>query len=211
MSDFKKLPVGAAPTLEWQMQAVNEFSKLRMKVTTVRAKLEKLALSDDEDYTKFPATADSMWWRNYCLGSRKNANVPLRTPSTTSSDSSAQENGDVHQSAKADVPQVDEAHKPFVRDICMLSQEQMHKLLKYLNQWIGTLGFSDQIGVWIYSLLACIDKPLVSDIVSTLRTLSRTCSEARSKISPEDALFKALNLIICIVGRYYEQLDIADD
>ncbi|XP_073957422.1 gemin 2 isoform X2 [Choristoneura fumiferana] len=69
-------------------------------------------------------------------------------------------------------------------------------------------------GQWIYAFLARAWQPLLSDTISIMRNLARTCAEIRSKINPddEDAVMKAapLNLFICIVARYFQQFDLAD-
>ncbi|XP_061709307.1 uncharacterized protein LOC133519285 isoform X3 [Cydia pomonella] len=69
-------------------------------------------------------------------------------------------------------------------------------------------------GQWIYAFLACSRHPLLSETVSLLRDLARTCAEIRSNIDQEeeDAYMKAapMNLFICIVARYFEQYDLAD-
>ncbi|XP_063395365.1 gem-associated protein 2-like [Cydia fagiglandana] len=71
-----------------------------------------------------------------------------------------------------------------------------------------------ETGRWIYAVLARITHPPLSETISLLRNLARACAEIRSHINQEneDASLMAapLNLFICIVARYFGQLDLAD-
>ncbi|XP_022917760.1 gem-associated protein 2 [Onthophagus taurus] len=67
-------------------------------------------------------------------------------------------------------------------------------------------------GVWLYAVLATIGKPLSPHTCHCFRELARKCSKIRSKLSAnanEDS-YTPLNLFICIVSRYFSQLDLAD-
>ncbi|XP_075974613.1 gem-associated protein 2-like [Anticarsia gemmatalis] len=69
-------------------------------------------------------------------------------------------------------------------------------------------------GQWIYTLLAVTRYPHVDDTTDKLRSLARKCLEIRSRINAEDENAKEaatpLNLFICLIGRYFEQKDLAD-
>ncbi|XP_044022504.1 gem-associated protein 2 isoform X4 [Siniperca chuatsi] len=66
-------------------------------------------------------------------------------------------------------------------------------------------------GCWLYALLACLEKPLLPEAHSSIRQLARRCAQIRSKLeSQEDEHLPALNLLICLVARYFEQNDLAD-
>lgn len=63
----------------------------------------------------------------------------------------------------------------------------------------------------MYALLVKLEKPLKPEMGSLIRNLARICSTIRSKLaSPDDALLSQLNLFICLVGRYFDQTDLAD-
>ncbi|XP_048005725.1 gem-associated protein 2 [Leguminivora glycinivorella] len=103
---------------------------------------------------------------------------------------------------------------------CMLgfTPEQLHTGLEMLTEILKEVPPGDTIehktGQWIYAFLACLRHPPLSETVSLLRDLARTCAEIRSNIDQEeeDAYMKAAptNLFICIVARYFEQCDLAD-
>uniref|UniRef100_A0A671M6N9 Gem-associated protein 2 n=1 Tax=Sinocyclocheilus anshuiensis TaxID=1608454 RepID=A0A671M6N9_9TELE len=67
------------------------------------------------------------------------------------------------------------------------------------------------IGRWLYALLACLEKPLLPEAHSLIRQLARRCSAVRANLeSKDDDRLSALNLMICIIARYFEQNDLAD-
>lgn len=201
------------PSVDEQHELVADFTLLRMKVEAKRQICEKSGLPVEA--TQLPSNPDHVWWRNYCLGKKTLVGSDDETSSSsddetdTDKDVSEGQNGKTQQKKK--LPSVHEAQPPLLSVLCQLGQIQTHKLLKYHIQWIKQLGFRNQNGLWIYSLLASLEKPLPSEIYSTLRDMSRVCSEVRSKLSADDELLRPLNLIICIIGRYFNQLDLLDD
>ena len=196
------------PSLEWQQHVVAQFSNLLLKVAQIREKIEQ----NPEIKRPFPAKADIMWWRNHCLGSRRTStNGDDGSSSDDAASESTEDADDNDNTAYKDNCNDTKGKPPLLSEVCTLMQTHIHKLLKYHTQWMNYLGFTDQSGVWVYALLCCIEKPLPAEICSTLRDLSRACSVARLKLSPEDSLFQPLSLIICIVGRYFNQLDLVDE
>uniref|UniRef100_A0A3Q2PZD8 Gem-associated protein 2 n=1 Tax=Fundulus heteroclitus TaxID=8078 RepID=A0A3Q2PZD8_FUNHE len=66
-------------------------------------------------------------------------------------------------------------------------------------------------GRWLYALLACLEKPLLPEAHSSIRQLARRCAQVRSTMNSQwDDNLPALNLLICLVARYFEQVDLAD-
>ncbi|XP_064919043.1 gem-associated protein 2 isoform X6 [Columba livia] len=67
-------------------------------------------------------------------------------------------------------------------------------------------------GRWLYALLACLEKPLLPEAHSLIRQLARRCSEVRVlEENKNEEQISALNLIICLVSRYFDQRDLADE
>ncbi|XP_048342180.1 gem-associated protein 2 isoform X2 [Sphaerodactylus townsendi] len=67
-------------------------------------------------------------------------------------------------------------------------------------------------GRWLYALLACLEKPLLPEAHSLIRQLARRCSEVRVlEENKNENRVSALNLLICLVGRYFDQYDLADE
>ncbi|KZS01392.1 Survival of motor neuron protein-interacting protein 1 [Daphnia magna] len=95
--------------------------------------------------------------------------------------------------------------------ILSLNQFMVETLLEYNVQWLEETSFSQQRGQWLYALLAKLEKPLKPEMCSLIRTLARLCSTFRANLaSAEDPLLPQLNLFICLVGRYFDQTDLAD-
>lgn len=56
-----------------------------------------------------------------------------------------------------------------------------------------------------------LEKPLKPEMCSLIRSLARLCATLRSRLpSAQDPLLAQLNLFICLVGRYFDQTDLAD-
>ncbi|XP_064631969.1 gem-associated protein 2-like isoform X3 [Lineus longissimus] len=65
-------------------------------------------------------------------------------------------------------------------------------------------------GRWFYALLASVSKPLSPETCSLLRRLSRNCWNLRAVLIKDDPHLIPLNLLIALVGRYFDQTDMAD-
>lgn len=106
-----------------------------------------------------------------------------------------------------------DVHPPSLSMLVKLDQSDHHKLLSYFARWIKDDGFCEQIGLWIFSVLACIEKPIPSPVYATLREISRKLSAARGEIDDDQDLksMKSINIIICIIGRYFDQKDMVDE
>ncbi|KAJ7410258.1 Gem-associated protein 2 [Willisornis vidua] len=85
-------------------------------------------------------------------------------------------------------------------------------VLEYLISWFGEKKFTPELGRWLYALLACLEKPLLPEAHSLIRQLARRCSEVRLlEENKNEEQISALNLIICLVSRYFDQRDLADE
>ncbi|XP_068195094.1 gem-associated protein 2 isoform X2 [Antennarius striatus] len=100
---------------------------------------------------------------------------------------------------------------PFLSIVSRLNQSTVLTVLEILINWFEEHEFVSQLGCWLYSLLACLEKPLLPEAHSSIRQLARRCAQLRSTLeSLEDEKLPALNLVICLVARYFEQNDLAD-
>lgn len=110
-----------------------------------------------------------------------------------------------------DLETLETGFPPMMRILLRMDSNQVEANLEYHSQWIDEYGFSHDQGRWIYALLSCLEKPLFPTIISLLRDLCRKCIEKRSQLDDHDGeLVNGLNLIICIIGRYFDQTDLAD-
>ena len=104
-----------------------------------------------------------------------------------------------------------QGNDPHLTLLLKLDQVGHHKLLKYLHRWSSEDGFCETIGLWIFSVLACLEKPIHSDVYATLRDISRTLSSERKETGLEPKDINSINIIICIIGRYFDQKDMVDE
>ncbi|XP_011684780.1 PREDICTED: gem-associated protein 2 [Wasmannia auropunctata] len=106
----------------------------------------------------------------------------------------------------------EEKIEPTLNTLFSFSQASVEQVLEYLVQFVETeRKIEYRIGQWIYTLLANLEQPLQPDTCSCLRSLARACSVIRADSREPDAQeLGALNLFICLVARYFRQLDLAD-
>ncbi|XP_023587221.1 gem-associated protein 2 isoform X3 [Trichechus manatus latirostris] len=101
---------------------------------------------------------------------------------------------------------------PLLSIVSRMNQATVTSVLEYLSNWFGERDFTPELGRWLYALLACLEKPLLPEAHSLIRQLARRCSEVRLLVdSKDDERVPALNLLICLVSRYFDQRDLADE
>ncbi|XP_066541893.1 gem-associated protein 2 [Hoplias malabaricus] len=192
LSGCRAAPQGFSPNLKWQQQQVSSFSQVRQSVTKHRQHWRGQFLDDN---VVMPRADDEEGWRRFCLGENLCLNV---SPCEGASESPGLDY------TKMGFP-------PFLSIVSKLSQSTVLAVLEYLITWFEDGDFVPQLGRWLYALLACLEKPLLPEAHSLIRQLARRASTVRAQLeSKEDERLSALNLMICIVARYFEQNDLAD-
>ncbi|XP_055028265.2 gem-associated protein 2 [Misgurnus anguillicaudatus] len=185
-------PQGFSPSLKWQQQQIGKFSEVRQSVHKHRQHWKAQFLDDN---VVMPKTEDEDGWKRFCLGE----NVFLGT----------QQKEDDNVNPGLDY--VKTGFPPFLSIVSKLNQSTVSAVLEYLISWFEERDFEPQLGRWLYALLACLEKPLLPEAHSLIRQLARRCSAVRANLeSKDDDRLSALNLMICIVARYFEQGDLAD-
>ncbi|XP_076756760.1 gemin 2 isoform X2 [Xylocopa sonorina] len=88
----------------------------------------------------------------------------------------------------------------------------VEQILEHLVEYVKSLDKIEyELGQWIYALLVILEMPLTPEMCSCLRSLARTCSVMRANsMKLEVHEIGTLNLFICLVARYFRQLDLAD-
>ncbi|XP_041827826.1 gem-associated protein 2 [Melanotaenia boesemani] len=186
-------PVGFSPSLSWQQQQVSNFSEVRQSITKNRQHWSTQTLDDN---VKMPRLTDEEGWKRFCLGERV-----YQGSSSCLTDSD--------QDPALDYSKV--GFPPFLSIVSRLNQSTVLTVLDILINWFEEQEFVPQLGCWLYALLACLEKPLLPEAHSSIRQLARRCAQLRSTLdSQEDEKLPALNLLICLVARYFEQNDLAD-
>ncbi|KAJ6655652.1 hypothetical protein lerEdw1_004888 [Lerista edwardsae] len=147
----------------------------------VSARIDPRKLRKTRTASVLPKTDDEEGWKKFCLGER----FCLDTAVELSSDE--------HEGID-------------------YVQATVTNVLEYLTNWLPEKEFTPEMGRWLYALLACLEKPLLPEAHSLIRQLARRCSEARVlEENKNDENASALNLLICLVGRYFDQHDLADE
>lgn len=186
-------PLGFSPSLRWQQQQVSNFSDVRQRITKNRQHWSSQTLDDN---VQMPKLTDEEGWRRFCLGQRL----------CTDSSSAHTEAGPV-----LELDYLKVGFPPFLSIVSRLNQSTVLTVLDILISWFEEKNFVPQLGHWLYALLACLEKPLIPEAHSSIRQLARRCAQLRSTLeSLEDDRLAALNLLICLVARYFEQNDLAD-
>ncbi|XP_060788946.1 gem-associated protein 2 [Neoarius graeffei] len=192
VSECPAAPQGFSPSLQWQQQQVSNFSQIRQSVSKHRQHWKAQFLDDN---VIMPKADDEDGWKRFCLG----VNIYLNV---------TQCEGDT-QSPGLDYVKL--GFPPFLSIVSKLNQSTVSFVLEYLVSWFEENNFVPQLGRWLYALLACLEKPLLPEAHSLIRQLARRCSVVRAHLeNKDDERLSPLNLMICIVARYFEQNDLAD-
>ncbi|XP_059209544.1 gem-associated protein 2 [Centropristis striata] len=182
-------PVGFCPSLSWQQHQVSNFSDVRQSITKNRIHWSSHTLDDN---VQMPKLTDEEGWKRFCLGEK----VYLG-------------HTDAEPEPALDYSKV--GFPPFLSIVSRLNQSTVLMVLETLICWFEEHDFVPQLGRWLYGLLACLEKPLLPEAHSSIRQLARRSAQLRSTLeSQEDEKLPALNLLICLVARYFEQNDLAD-
>lgn len=181
-------PYGYAPSSETQQELLAAFSKLRAQIANLRSskQIPKSPVS-------LPGLKNHQEWCKLCFGNSFQLALLKKA------------NRDTTQ------PPLVEGQEPLLSIVLNIQQRGLQNLLEWHAQWLEVLGFSEAQGRWFYALLACLEKPLIPESCSQIRHIARMCAQIRSSLtSPEHPFLPHLNVIICIVARYFNQEDLAD-
>ncbi|RLN50003.1 hypothetical protein BBJ28_00022584 [Nothophytophthora sp. Chile5] len=102
------------------------------------------------------------------------------------------------------------ATPPHLRLLLQFDQVLTRRLLDYHASWLDDLEatpLSRARAVWIYALLARLDKPVHAGVAATIRQLLRRCWTLRCELeAPSEQQLKALNVLVVIAGDFFGQL-----
>eukprot|EP00752_Nemacystus_decipiens_P018241 g16369.t1 len=99
---------------------------------------------------------------------------------------------------------------PTMRLAMQFDQVLTQRVLAFHADWLRDNLLSRARAVWIYTLLACLEKPLGSETAALVREVLRRCCAQRAEVeSPLDDNLPALNVIVAIAGRFFQQAEVA--
>lgn len=201
------LPADKSTTtsVEWRKCIVDQFVKVRRRVDAERSK----GIVDAKLKSSLPKASNLNQWRKIISsnsGSTSNT-IKTRDISTQSSGSEDEDAEELKTST-----QIHTELSPRLSVMLSLSQSLIIDILESLIDWIREEGYSHRLGMWAYSLIACLEEPLQPDYFNILRRLSRLCSFIRSKrdLIHDKSLVNSLNVIITLIGIYFNQKDLQD-
>ncbi|TDH68940.1 hypothetical protein CCR75_000968 [Bremia lactucae] len=98
---------------------------------------------------------------------------------------------------------------PHLRLLLQFDQVLTRRLLDYHAAWLSDdmTSLSRAQAVWIYALLARLDKPVQATVAATIQQILRSCWTLRSELeSLSEVQLKLLNILIVIAGDFFGQL-----
>ncbi|ESO84398.1 hypothetical protein LOTGIDRAFT_56403, partial [Lottia gigantea] len=181
-------PKGLAPSVAWQKFQIDKFVELRQSFIHHKAVMKK----ENVKLAKVvgPSANDAERWCKLCFGR-------LVKQTTV--------NGELETTI--------EGSPPLVSILAAMGQNTIIKVLQYHVNWFEATGFTSHQGRWLYALMTALQKPLIPEVCSTLRSLARLASQIRATLTSEvenESRITELNLLICIVARYFDQADLMD-
>lgn len=105
---------------------------------------------------------------------------------------------------------------PTFSEITKYSQSSKIRMLQIITRYLDNLtpgeSMCDNMGTWVYAILTLLEIPLSPSCCHTIREFAKKCSVVRSNLSDtvEGSAYIPLNLYICLIARYFNQLDLAD-
>ncbi|PVD24482.1 hypothetical protein C0Q70_14965 [Pomacea canaliculata] len=197
--DCMPAPHGFGPRPDWVKMQIEDFVQLRQKIAHFKALLTKKKVTLPA--VCLPLANDAESWCRLSFG-----RLQLKT-SARQEESDA--TGGIH--GETQLQNDGTGTPPLLSIIARMDQQQIERVLEYHTNWLEATGFTRKQGQWFYALLSVLQKPLTPEACSWLRQLARLCSIIRaSLVSTEDEAVHQLNLLICIVARYFDQGDLAD-
>ncbi|NXJ09549.1 GEMI2 protein, partial [Odontophorus gujanensis] len=192
ISGCQPAPEGYSPTLEWQQQQVANFSSVRQSLNKHRNHWRS---QDLDSNVNMPKLEDEEGWKKFCLGERVYSEIDAEP-----------------DDENLGIDYIKVGFPPLLSIVSRMNQATVTSVLEYLISWFAEKKFTPELGRWFYALLACLEKPLLPEAHSLIRQLARQCSEVRVlEDNKSEEQVSALNLLICLVSRYFDQRDLADE
>lgn len=169
------------PKKEWQQSVIKDFVKVRLAI----AELKDQFKDHPKEKPNLPHIDSLAKWYALCVGK--------------------------HDASSPRTNQV-EGCKPLLRTMLAMPQSVVCKVLEYHIEWLEE-GTTDVLtsAPWLYALLACLEIPCESETHWLLRQLARKVATIRASLESKDSPdLVPINLLICLIARYFEQYDLGD-
>lgn len=158
---------------QWKRKEANSFSYLAGELKTYKEQLKK-----NFPPKSVPPIGNEKGWCLFSLGSDLYAKIYVE-----------------------EKPQDTDGNFPYLSIVLYLSQKDVVILLEYMKNWLNVIGMDHSLCRWIYSLLACVVKPLNDECEMFLEDL---CDDVvqKSKVCDESEK-NQFHLISAILKNYF--------
>ncbi|KAI1717958.1 survival motor neuron (SMN) interacting protein 1 (SIP1) domain-containing protein [Ditylenchus destructor] len=100
---------------------------------------------------------------------------------------------------------------PTVTLVKSFSDVQVNSLIPCVVEYVIDRGYSKAYFEWIFSLMLVVKKPLLHDVISSLRDFARKCRIWRSVLEEDQKeLIYECSAMIAIISIYFNQKDLGD-
>ncbi|KAL7640840.1 UNVERIFIED_CONTAM: hypothetical protein RMT77_009115 [Armadillidium vulgare] len=182
-------PLEFVPPREVQKEFLAQFSLLRDKIESCRT-----TGNIPSPPVRLPREREQEKWCNLCFGSSFQRSILLKQGKTES-----------------ELPPLVEGTQPLLSILLNISSITLENIIEWHSNWLEVVGFSELQGRWLFSLLACLEKPLTPEMCSLLRGVLKNCALIRASLESVDHPHLIhLNMLITIISRYFGQDDLAD-
>mmetsp|Transcript_7806 Transcript_7806/g.14708 ORF Transcript_7806/g.14708 Transcript_7806/m.14708 type:complete len:367 (-) Transcript_7806:109-1209(-) len=224
---------------EWVQQTLSNFSSLRSYLHACRGEFKKCTNNNttttttrsEEDKIRVPPSKDLYAWHVFCLGNEirnemehqmihvhiLQQNDHLNGDDGDIGGDDDRDHDDVLTAVEVDlllspynIPQG--GYEPTTRLMCQFDQIIIRKLISHHTRYIAVgCAVTTKRIKWIYAILARLDKPLHRDEASVLMELLRELCRVRSSMMENQLdIIKAINVVILLIGVYFEQYSHVD-
>lgn len=168
---------------KWVDQILAEFSQLRLYLEQCKNG-SKPSLSERQPV---PPMKDFMAWFTFCIGRH---HAYPRGDSEVASTTAQPPQDPPTPAWTTNLPSNGNGHTPSVSLLLQMDQVMVRRVLNHLTNYINETSVDKRQNgcyVWIYALLARLERPIHRDDAVTLFTLLKRLTQVRSKV-PESAL-----------------------
>lgn len=192
----------------WVTHALADFSSLRKYLE------QQQAVSNPKiRVIPFPKLKDSGDWHEFCLGAQEaEGNIDgYFDDNEEGEEDDDEEEPEWKSFMRKQSPNKDKINtngiQPSVSLLIQMDQVMTRRVLMHLTSWVVEDDFpmSHHRALWLYALLARLEKPLHRNESALLRSILRTCCKLRAVEKTCSNTLPLLNVLIAIVGVYFEQ------
>lgn len=195
-------PEAFRPDPEWEQAFAANFSAIRDSV----AKVQPLELSQEP----LPGLRDAKSWLYFVMGSnatleRTEEEEDEKASSSGGGAKKGESSSSAADSSASALSRESSGHLPVLSLLCRFDQVTIRMLIELLTRTDFTSTFGYHLCVWLFALLAQLDKPLNDDMSFVLRNLFRKLSRTRASQKKEGNIVAYCNMLLTIIHAVFQQ------